>query len=340
MVMHLLKKDFRAATKVKPQSPDDLWALRHIIAEGDIIGAKTMRTITAEKREKKPTFLKLKAERLEFDETGQHLRIGGEIVAAAEKFARGQHTFSISPSDIITIEKPEGWRDHQKRRLQDSLAYRTIRVLICVLDDREADFALATELRLKPIAHVRNSAGGKRYGAKEMEAGAGQFFKDITDVLQENAGRVDRIVLAGPGFTKDELVEKLPPELEKKVVLEGASVTGETGLNEVVKRGALDKIVKGTRISKETELVEKFLLGIARQGLVTHKPDKIALALELGAIETLLVADRLLPRPETEKLLLDVEKKGGAVFIISTTHEAGERLLGLGGLGAFLRYKI
>jgi len=336
--MQIVKKDFKGETKLKPQSLDDLWALKHIVAVGDIVGAKTMRTVAVEEKERRPTFLKLKAEKIEFDESGQSLRIGGQIVAAREEFARGWHTFDIRPADVATIEKPEGWQEHQKRRLKEAAEYRVVNVMICVLDDRTADFALATELKLKPVATIRNRAGGKQFAAKGAE---GQYFKEISDVLRQNLEKVDKIVIAGPGFTKENLLKALPDEIKSKCVTEHASVTGETGLNEVVKRGALDKIISGTRISKETELVENFLTQIAKRAeLARFKKDEIESAADLGAIDTLLVSDRLVRGKEIESLMLQVEKTRGSVFIINSTHEAGEKLLGLGGLGAILRYKI
>lgn len=336
--MQIIKRDFKGITKLKPQSLDDLWAMKHVLEEGDIIGTRTLRTIQVDKREKKPTFLKIRLEKIEFDDSG-NLRLGGEIVEAPEKFARGFHAFTLTPLDVISIEK-EKWKDAQKRKLKESEAYRTLQFLICVLDEREADFALATELKLKEIASIKNPAAGKRYSGKEAEAGMGQFFKSISDLMKEHLAKVDKIIIAGPGFTKDNLFEKLPGEIKAKSVLEGASVTGITGLNEVIKRGALDKIASGTRLSKETDLIEKFLVLLAKEGLVTYGIKEVESAAEAGAIEMLLVSDKLVRDEKIEKLMENVEQMKGAVYIINSTHDAGNRLFLLGGIAAFLRYRI
>jgi protein pelota len=64
----------------------------------------------------------------------------------------------------------------------------------------------------------------------------------------------------------------------------------------------------------------------------------------LGAVDTLLVADTLLRESDDEKRLLieDVmeaaEQKGGTVIVIGTEHEAGTKLVGLGGVAALLRF--
>ncbi|MCK4434887.1 hypothetical protein KAU92_05300, partial [Candidatus Bathyarchaeota archaeon] len=41
-----------------------------------------------------------------------------------------------------------------------------------------------------------------------------------------------------------------------------------------------------------------------------------------------------------EELMNVVEQKGGKIMIVSTEHEAGEKLTALGGIAALLRYSI
>jgi len=41
-----------------------------------------------------------------------------------------------------------------------------------------------------------------------------------------------------------------------------------------------------------------------------------------------------------EKLVKEVEEKGGRIIIISTEHEAGTKLLSLGGVAALLRFPV
>jgi len=63
-----------------------------------------------------------------------------------------------------------------------------------------------------------------------------------------------------------------------------------------------------------------------------------------GAIETLLVSDltlRSLPnekRLALEKIMNEVEAKNGKIVVISSEHEAGEKLQALGGIAALLRF--
>jgi protein pelota len=65
-----------------------------------------------------------------------------------------------------------------------------------------------------------------------------------------------------------------------------------------------------------------------------------------GAVEKLLVADSALretteeKRRQLEKLMKQVEEARGAIMVISTEHEAGTKLLSLGGVAALLRFPL
>jgi protein pelota len=66
----------------------------------------------------------------------------------------------------------------------------------------------------------------------------------------------------------------------------------------------------------------------------------------MGAIEKLVLADTLLresddaQRLRMEKIMRDVEHRNGSVTVVSTEHEAGSKLLALGGVAALLRFPV
>jgi protein pelota len=69
-------------------------------------------------------------------------------------------------------------------------------------------------------------------------------------------------------------------------------------------------------------------------------------AAKMGAIEKLMLADVTLrdtdeqQRLKLEELMREAEKRGANVTVISTEHEAGAKLLALGGIAALLRFPI
>lgn len=333
--MRIIRKDFKRITKIKIETLDDLWNLKHILDKDDIIGSRTLRTIDVDKRWKKPVFLKIKAEKINFSEDGKRLRVTGKIIEGPEDISYGYHTISIEINSVISVEKE--WKKYQIRRLKDSLRFKGLKVLICVVDERRTDFAIATEIKFKEIGSVSNKYTGKLFGGESQE----KYYEEIISFLNEQ--KTDKIIIAGPGFTKDSIFERLKkyPEILKKSIKENSSVIGKTGINEVIKRGALDRILEKSRISFETLLVERFLEELGKDsGLVTYGLNEIKNAVEIGAVDKLLISDKLVREEGMEKLMDLTEKNRGEVHIINSSHEAGERLFHLGGVAAFLRYKV
>lgn len=335
--MKIIKKDFKKVTIIKPENLDDLWNLKHILGSGDFVKTKTLRTIDALKKEKRPMVLKIQIERIEFDEQGESLRLGGKIVEGPGDISFGHHTLRITPNLIISIEKE--WKPHQLIRLKKSLKTVGMKLLICVLDERDADFAVVQEKGIKPASTI-HGGGGKQFGVAEPQ----KYYSEIIKALDEYSKKTDKIIIAGPGFAKDnifKIIRKEKQELAKKCVLENSSVTGITGINEVIKRGAIERVFEESSISKETRLVEKFLEGLGKESnLVAYGIKEVKKAAELGAIEILLVSSTQVRKEEIEKLMELIEKNKGDVNIIDINHEAGEKLSGLSGLAAFLRFKL
>lgn len=334
--MKIVKKDFRHETKIMPETLDDLWNMMHILREGDIVGARTFRTVQASSEgEKKPVFLKISLEKLVYSEDGRVLRASGKIIHAPEDFEKGYHTLAIEPGTVVSVEK--GWEEHELKRLKDALTYRGMNVLICVMDERRADFAHASELRVKEVASVHSKSAGKMFGG----AGSEKFYADVISYIRENIGKYDKAIIAGPGFARENLFAALPQEIKRKCVLEPSSITGATGINEVIKRGALGRIMADSRLSKETQFVESFLAGLGREtGLVTYGTAQVKSAVVAGAAERVLVSDVRVREKEVQEILRAADSMRIESLIINSTHEAGEKLLSLGGIAAFLRYKF
>ncbi len=340
--MKILKKDFKHGVKIKPETLDDLWNLKNILAEEDVVGARTIRTIQrTDSNEKKAVYLKLKIEKMQFDEDGSALRLTGKIIEGPEEVAHGYHTISVEPNTVLDIEKE--WSRSDKIRLEDSITYKGMHIVICVVDERRADFAKATELDAKIFSALTSKGAGKEYGGIAGAPGPDIFYDEVIKLLDANSS-TDKIIIAGPGFAKENifgLIKKRKLAWAAKCILAQASITGKTGVNEVIKRGGLDKILAESRLSLETNLVEKFLEHLGKDtGLGIYGKKEVLQAAENGAIAELLVSDKMLRDKVTEKIIAFVEENSGEVHIVSSTHESGEKLFNLGGFGAVLRYKI
>lgn len=102
----------------------DVWHLQQIVEPGDFAKAKTERTIfidrgeEREKGRKKWVLLKIKVEKIEFDEFKKRLRLNGKIVEAPEEIQLGDHhTIEVGRGTIIDIEKKK-WSEEQLERLK------------------------------------------------------------------------------------------------------------------------------------------------------------------------------------------------------------------------------
>lgn len=338
--MRILKKDLKKGiVKLVPETIEDLYILEKILRPGDVIAGKTLRSMTIMrgdqviKGEKKWISVRLKVENVKLSEHANELRVKGKIIEAPEDVELAYHTFEIKLGREVEIERK--WKEYEIEKLKE-LKIKRPKIVICVLDDEECDITILNG-SLKQAGKVRG-VRGKRYD-NNIEDKRKQYFESVAKRLEEI--ECERIVIAGPGFAKDELaklIKERHPELMKKIVIDSVAHTGEAGINEVFRRGIVDRVVKDSLLAKETKLVEKFLERLAKDELVVYGLEETKKALEVGAVDTLLISDVMLR--DNEALLELAEKIGAKIKIISSNHDAGKRFLGLGGIGGFLRFKI
>lgn len=331
-VLKILKKDLKhGIVKIKIDNPDDAWGLQSILEKGDLISGKTMRSSEVlrgeqkEKTRKKPAFLKIRLEKKEFHEYTGKLRLTGKIVGS-EELTGSYHTLEAKPGKVLTIEKD--WKKWQLKKIKRRLKKQP-RVIVCVMDEREATIAEVGE-KVKILAEISNKKAGKQYGGYESK----EYFGEIKSFLKRK--KINNIILGGPGFAKNNLAKEF--DTEKRVILESSSHTGVTGVSEVIKRGAIERVIRESRISKETREVEKFFKKLGKDGLVTYGKEEVERALKAGAVEKLLVSEKM--TRDFKELIKLGEKMDSDVVIVSERHQSGEKLKNMGGIAAFLRFKI
>src|SRR3989338_8288443 len=108
--MKLLHTDFKKGeVKVTIATLDDLWYFNQIVEKTDLVKGKTLRKInigeeTQRKQStiKKPVFLLIEAEKVEFSKTSNVLRISGIVKQGPEDVPLGSHhTFNVEENTII-----------------------------------------------------------------------------------------------------------------------------------------------------------------------------------------------------------------------------------------------
>ncbi|MFB6199297.1 MAG: mRNA surveillance protein pelota [Candidatus Nanohaloarchaea archaeon] len=327
--MKLQKTDRSSGyTEIRIETEDDLWRLKDFIQKGDKVKALTQRT-KLEGREKKTCKLKIRVEKTEFQEN--RLRVTGEIVEGAEDIELGYHTLNLEPEQSFEL-----WKDFTEddwKKLDEWQEKRSYKVVFALIEKGSADLYMVQETGIERLSGVEENIPGKMYADQKDEK---SFFNELNNVLSRVEQKVDYIVLAGPGNYKRKAYNLLSDEVQEKTQLQDTSVTGETGLNEAIKRGALKKVVEDSRIAEEAEALEQLFDELREDGDASYG-EPVEELVEQGAVEKLLItAEKNRENPELAK---KVERQGGETVIVHTDHEAGERLESFGGIAALLRYK-
>ncbi len=334
--------------EVIPEHADDLWLLSQVIDPHDEISGKTIRKIKLEGERKsdiikKTIFLKLSAEKVEY---GTELRISGKILEGPEDVTRGSyHTLTIESGQAVTIVKP-AWLLFQRQRIKDAADAKPPAILICCFDREDAIIARMTGKGHEILHSLHGDVANKRIQTKTNK----NFFAELIVLLKEDVARfnAEKLILASPAFWKDELLKELTDtNLRKKVVLATVASADEQGITEAMKRPETQEALRQERAAKEAQYVEQLLAGIAKGSAIAYGTHEVETAAHSGAITTLLVTDGLISRtraegtfPVIDTILKTVDNAKGTIVIVSSTHDAGKKLDGLGGIAALLRYRL
>ncbi|MFB6267272.1 MAG: mRNA surveillance protein pelota [Halodesulfurarchaeum sp.] len=342
----------REAISLVPESLDDLWHLTYVVEPGDLVAGDTHRRIQRDDEnlrdtggEREHMHVTLSVEEVEFHKFANRLRISGVIEDCSREDQLGlHHTLNVEEREEITIAKH--WKPDQLDRLEDAIeATDEPDVAIATVEEGEAYVHTVAEYGVDEYASFRNTTGKGEY-ARDRE----ELFAELTDALTHLD--VDAVILAGPGFTKEDAyryLEEEAPALAQRVRLVDTSAAGGRGVHEVLKRGAVDEIRTETRIARESALIDQLMEEISTDGEAAYGIDAVAQAVEYGAVETLLILDERLRQEragegewsvDVNELVESVEQQGGEITVFSHEFDPGQQLRNLGGVAALLRYRI
>jgi protein pelota len=350
------KKGF---AKVMPESLDDLWHLYNIIQKKDEVHARTTRQVKPDDQYARPTKAKrlpvnlgLQVEKMYWDRVLNRLRINGIVCKAPEKLSikGSRHTIDVTVNKPVTIIKKQ-WLKHQLDRLKRASRITAAPLTIISMDDEEYCVAILRQYGIETKMGGRTKLPGKLEAEKRVKAKQ-LFFKDALKSLREAWGPIHNpIVVIGPGFIKDDFVDYIKNEAKdvaaSVVAVKGVNSAGLSGIQESLRSGILANVIQNMRVADEMKAMEELLsrLGKGKRD-VTYGLAEVEKAGAYGAVEKLLVADSTLrdtteeKRTELEKIMKKVEETGGEIMVLSTEHEAGTKLLSLGGVAALLRFQL
>ena len=176
------------------------------------------------------------------------------------------------------------------------------------------------------------------------------FQLEIIKALEVYADRYkpENIILASPAFYKEDLLRKISSqELKDLVVPATCSDISESSLDEVIKQPELATVLKNSRARQERLLVEELLSEINKDELAAYGWEEVEKAIAAGAVSKLLITDVYIKEARRrgsytviDERMKQVDNLRGEIKIISSDHESGKKLNGLGGIAAILRYKL
>lgn len=345
--MRLITRDLKHGTIIAEITQlDDLWYLSQLIEPGDLIKSRTSRKIKVGlENTKKSYVLTIIAEKIEF--LADSLRVNGTVFDEIEDIPKGSHqSLVLIEGSLVTITKNE-WLSFQIKRLND--ASKDIpQVLLVAIDRGDASFGKLKQYGIELLSEISGTVEKKRMKENVKE----DFFSDVINMIADYSKRLspEHIIIGSPAFWKDELYSKiktLHPSLSKKVIMAKISTTGKVGLHELIKRDEVTSMLKQERIIQETKIIDKILSELHKDGHVAYAIDEVETASVSGAVSDLAVTDSLLTKAKANNffarinsIMKNVETTNGNVYIISTEHDTGKQLDGLGGIAALLRYKL
>ena len=315
----------------------------------------------------------------------------GEVPRAGDQTKMVQYV--INPPEAITafLYRCDStfFTDPLQSMMLDKKCYGLI-----TIDRSEATLGLLIGSRIQVLKHFDSLVPSKHHQGGQssvrferlIEIAAHEFFKKVADNATEvflNRPELLGILIGGPGATKDFFVkeEYLHHELRKKVVtpLVDTGYTDESGLRELVQNA--QNIITDMQLTKEKEYMQRLFTEIRKTdgGLSCYGEDEVRNALDMGAVDMLLISESLSKRRVTvqcpsgheheltvkdaderiacpdcgatatvikdEDLIDDFFMRADAfntrVQIISPDSEEGDMLLkAFGGIAAILRYRV
>ena len=336
-----------------PESLDDLWHLSYVLEPGDLVFGDTTRRIQRNDDrmrdtggEREPISITLAVDESEFHKFANRLRVSGTIESASREDQVGHHhTLNVEEREEIEIEKV--WQPDQRERIEEA-----------VEATENADVAIATVEEGAASIHTVAQYGAEEYASITGPTGKGEYARERSELFGELASAlshldVDAILLAGPGFTKEDARKYIEENAPDVAATLGATVDtsaiGDRGVHEVLKRGAVEEVQAETRIAEEAERIDELTSRIAQDGAATYGIEEVAEAADYGAIEELLVLDDRLREEragegewttDVNAVIESVEQRGGSVTVFSGEFAPGDQLAALGGIAALLRYRL
>lgn len=369
LVHKSIEKGLSGSIALIPEETEDMWHVYNLVSVGDRVRASTFRKVTTQgstgtrTSNKVRTTLTISVEDIDFDTQACKLRLKGRNVEENEHVKMGAyHTIDVEPNRKFALFKNE-WDTVSLERVDVATdPSKTADVAAVVMQEGLGHLVLISGSLTLVRAKIDMAVPRKRRAAvQQHEKALARFYEAIFQAILRhvNFDVVKCVLLASPGFTKDQFYEymmaqaatlpeaKILLENKAKFVLVHASSGFKHSLKEVLQDPALQSRLADTKATEEVRALETFYKTLTTEPLKAFYGEKHVLrAAQAQAIECLLISDKLFraqdvaTRKRYVKLVDDVREFGGEVKIFSSMHISGEQLEQLTGVCAILRFPM
>jgi peptide chain release factor subunit 1 len=219
------------------------------------------------------------------------------------------HCDIIEPPEPLNLYMYRCSSKFELEPLQQMLGEKEVYGLI-VIDRREAYIGFLRGNRIEPMSGVTSTVPGKQRKGGQSSVrfqrlrliAINEFYKKVGDrasdiflAEKDFFERFKGVLIGGPTPTKEEFADGgfLHHELQKRILgLFDVSYTNESGLAELVDNAS--DALKGMEVIKEKTIMNRFLQELVKDaGNAAYGEESIRKNLELGAVDTLLLSDKL-----------------------------------------------
>ncbi len=343
--MKILHKDLRKGiVRVRVECIDDLWILKNVIKEGDIVVGKTLRDVKVEGEGKRrlPMVLAIKVKNVYFQPFSNRLRVHGVIIEGPNGYGLkgSHHTLNIDVGSEVDIIK-DVWSAAELRRLS-MISKVGVKALLIALDFDEISIAILYHQGVRYLIS-KELPGISSNDPDSLSRVINEAFKYIADVLSKED--IDIVIVGSPAVLREYIANRLK-ELNPKlrVVTDSVSHGGKSGIEELIRRDSVKLILKEVLSVEIEDILNEFMRYLSKKPeRVAYGLNDVLASLRAKAIKYLLVVEDLLSSDERdviEEIMSEVENYGGKVRIVPKETPTYLRVKSLGGILAILRYDL
>ena len=337
---------------IVPEDADDLFALRRIIRNNDVLVSNTTRVVKQVKEFARPergerisVGIALRAESASLDMAVDRLRINGVIINSDNELVpRGSHhALTIKLGDLFSLEKGK-WSELDLSILNKATGAQGF--LLVSIDRTETAIGRVSGTHLKIVSNIYSGFSGKIYQTKDQSIES--YFEDVIKVMLNIKSEKDTIVIFGPGDTKrrfyNHIADNSHLDKSKISVVDGVDVAGQDGIYVFLRSSMVKDVIGTSKIATVSSMLNELMRRVnTNDARIAMGMKEVSDAANLKAVDSLMFSDAIFGYADEDavvNLLNTVEDYGAKAFATDSSTDIGMQVSSLGGVVALLRYAL